>query len=83
MPDLPAETGTDAEPSTAESPQRPPPAAPPAPPATGQDRPPPAQPPRPPSEYRPDLRPMLILFALLVGVIVGWLVLSPMILPGR
>jgi len=41
-----------------------------------------SQPPRPPSSYRPDLRPMLILLALLVGVIIGWLILSPLILPG-
>ena len=37
--------------------------------------------PRPPRDYRPDLRPMLILVALLVLVIVGWIVLSPLILP--
>ncbi|MFN2484514.1 MAG: hypothetical protein ABR509_06215 [Candidatus Limnocylindria bacterium] len=35
----------------------------------------------PPRERRPDLRPMLILIALLVLVTVGWLVLSPLILP--
>jgi hypothetical protein len=37
--------------------------------------------PKRPSDYRPDLRPMLILLGLLVGVIVGWLVLGPLILP--
>ena len=31
--------------------------------------------------YRPDLRPMLALAALLVIVVVGWIVLSPLILP--
>jgi hypothetical protein len=36
---------------------------------------------RPPSDYRPDLRPMLILGGLLLGVIVGWIILSPIILP--
>ena len=44
--------------------------------------PPPARPPqRPPSDYRPDLRPMLILAGLLLAVIVGWIILSPIILP--
>lgn len=38
---------------------------------------------RPPSDYRPDLRPMIILGALLVLVVVAWIVLSPLILPGR
>ena len=38
-------------------------------------------PPRSPRDYRPDLRPMAIVLALLVLVIVGWLVLSPLILP--
>ena len=36
---------------------------------------------KPPSAYRPDLRPMLILAGVLVGVILGWIVLSPLILP--
>jgi hypothetical protein len=40
-----------------------------------------SQPPRPPRDYRPDLRPMLILGGLLVVIVVGWLVLSPLILP--
>ena len=41
----------------------------------------PRRPSRPPSSYRPDLRPMLILAGMLVLVIVGWVILSPMILP--
>jgi hypothetical protein len=41
----------------------------------------PRPPRRSPQDYRPDLRPMLILGALLVVVVVGWLVLSPLILP--
>ena len=42
-----------------------------------------SQPPRrPPGSYRPDLRPMLILGVVLVIVVVAWIVLSPMILPG-
>jgi hypothetical protein len=42
----------------------------------------PARPPRKrPSDYRPDLRPMLILGALLVLVVVAWVLLSPVILP--
>jgi hypothetical protein len=36
---------------------------------------------RPPSAYKPDLRPILILVGLLVAVIVGWILLSPVILP--
>jgi hypothetical protein len=36
---------------------------------------------RPPSDYRPDLRPMLILVGLLAAVVVAWLLLSPLILP--
>ena len=39
------------------------------------------QPPRRPQDYRPDLRPMIILIVLLALVVVGWLVLSPLILP--
>ncbi|MEO5985970.1 MAG: hypothetical protein ABIW50_01055 [Candidatus Limnocylindria bacterium] len=38
-------------------------------------------PPRGPGDYRPDLRPMLILAVLLVMVVVAWLLLSPLILP--
>ncbi len=41
----------------------------------------PRPPRRAPQDYRPDLRPMLILGALLVVVVVAWLVLSPLILP--
>jgi len=42
------------------------------------DAPPPGRSPR---DYRPDLRPMLILVGLLFAVIVAWLILSPLILP--
>jgi len=41
----------------------------------------PPPPPRSPRDYRPDLRPILILAALLVAVIVGWILLSPLVLP--
>jgi len=41
----------------------------------------PRPPRRPPSDYRPDLRPMLILAGLLVLVVVAWILLSPLILP--
>lgn len=37
--------------------------------------------PRRPQDYRPDLRPMIILFALLALVVVAWVLLSPLILP--
>jgi hypothetical protein len=41
--------------------------------------------PRPPGrsarDYRPDIRPLLIVAALLVLVVGGWIVLSPLILP--
>ncbi len=48
------------------------------------DQPTPPRPPRTsPSDYRPDLRPMLILAGLLVTVIVGWILLSDVILPPR
>jgi hypothetical protein len=43
------------------------------------DAPPPR---RSPGDYRPDLRPLLLLVALLVVVLLGWLFLSPLILPG-
>ena len=33
------------------------------------------------SPYRPDLRPMLLLVALLVVIVAGWIVLSPLVLP--
>jgi hypothetical protein len=36
---------------------------------------------RGPGDYRPDLRPMLILAGLLVLVVVGWILLTPLILP--
>jgi len=35
----------------------------------------------PPGDYRPDLRPLLILFGLLGAVILGWILLGPLILP--
>jgi hypothetical protein len=41
----------------------------------------PRPPRRSPQDYRPDLRPMLILGALLVVVVVAWIFLSPVILP--
>ena len=41
----------------------------------------PDEPPRPPREYPPDLRPMLILGLVLLAVLVGWLLLSPILLP--
>ena len=34
---------------------------------------------RPP--YRPDLRPMLLLVAVLVIIVAGWIVLGPLVLP--
>jgi hypothetical protein len=37
--------------------------------------------PRGPHDYRPDLRPMLILAAMLALVIAAWVFLSPLILP--
>ena len=43
------------------------------------DPPPPR---RSPGDYRPDLRPMLILAGLLVAVVVGWILVSPLLLPG-
>ncbi len=41
----------------------------------------PRPPRRSPGDYRPDLRPMIILGGLILAVIVAWLVLSPLILP--
>ncbi|HET7140847.1 MAG TPA: hypothetical protein VFJ03_00030 [Candidatus Limnocylindria bacterium] len=42
----------------------------------------PRRPPRKgPADYRPDLRPILVLAGVLLLVIVGWIVLSPLILP--
>jgi len=40
-----------------------------------------APPPRSPRDYRPDLRPILLLAGLLVLVVLGWLFLSPLVLP--
>jgi hypothetical protein len=37
--------------------------------------------PRRPQDYRPDLRPMIILAVLLALVVVAWVILSPLILP--
>jgi hypothetical protein len=31
--------------------------------------------------YRPDLRPMVVLIGMLVVILVGWIILSPVILP--
>jgi hypothetical protein len=42
---------------------------------------PPPRSPRSPRDYRPDLRPILLLAALLVVVVLGWLFLSPLVLP--
>ena len=36
---------------------------------------------RSPSDYRPDLRPMLAIVALLIVVVLGWVLLSTLILP--
>jgi hypothetical protein len=36
---------------------------------------------KPPTDYRPDLRPMLILAGMLVLVVIGWIFLSGLILP--
>jgi hypothetical protein len=41
----------------------------------------PPPPRRSPGDYRPDLRPMLILGVLLLAVIVGWILVSPLLLP--
>jgi hypothetical protein len=41
-----------------------------------------ARPPRrSPGDYRPDLRPMLILAGLLLAVLLGWILISPLLLP--
>jgi hypothetical protein len=34
-----------------------------------------------PGDYRPDLRPMVILGVALLTVVIAWIVLSPLILP--
>ncbi|HEX2766530.1 MAG TPA: hypothetical protein VHR55_07855 [Candidatus Limnocylindria bacterium] len=36
---------------------------------------------RSPQDYRPDLRPMLLLIALLAATVIAWIVISPLILP--
>ena len=33
------------------------------------------------SPYRPDLRPMLVLIGMLIVILGGWIILSPLILP--
>jgi hypothetical protein len=38
---------------------------------------------RSPRDYRPDLRPLIILAILIAAVVIGWVILSPMILPAR
>ncbi len=38
---------------------------------------------RSPGDYRPDLRPLIILESLLIVIVDGWLILSPLILPAR
>jgi hypothetical protein len=42
------------------------------------DAPPPR---RNPGDYRPDLRPMLILAGLLVLVLLGWILVAQLLLP--
>ena len=42
---------------------------------------PPEPGPRRPRDYRPDLRPILILIGLLVLIVLSWLFLGPVILP--
>jgi hypothetical protein len=49
------------------------------PPESEQPQPP--SPPRAPRDYRPDLRPMLIVLAVFIAIVVGWLLVSPLILP--
>jgi hypothetical protein len=41
----------------------------------------PPTPPKSPRDYRPDLRPLIILGLLLLAVVVAWVILSPLILP--
>jgi len=36
---------------------------------------------RSPRDYRPDLRPMLILAGLLILVVAAWILLGPILLP--
>lgn len=42
------------------------------------DTPPPR---RSPGDYRPDLRPILVLGAVLLVVLIGWILISPLVLP--
>ena len=42
------------------------------------DAPPPR---RSPGDYRPDLRPMLILAGLLVLILLGWILVAQLVLP--
>jgi hypothetical protein len=44
-------------------------------------REPPPPPRRSPGDYRPDLRPILILAGLLLVVLLGWILLSKIVLP--
>jgi hypothetical protein len=41
----------------------------------------PGRPRRGAGDYRPDLRPMLLLAALLALVVLGWIVVSQLVLP--
>ena len=41
----------------------------------------PGPPRRSPGDYRPDLRPMLVLFIVLLAIVAAWIFLSPLILP--
>ncbi|MEX1073000.1 MAG: hypothetical protein WED86_04810 [Chloroflexota bacterium] len=42
------------------------------------DTPPPR---RSPGDYRPDLRPILVLAGVLLVVLIGWILISPLVLP--
>ncbi|MGQ0608335.1 MAG: hypothetical protein ACT4OQ_07730 [Chloroflexota bacterium] len=41
----------------------------------------PRRPRRSPGDYRPDLRPMLILLVVLLAIVAAWIFISPVILP--
>jgi len=41
----------------------------------------PGPPRRNPGDYRPDLRPMLVLVIVLLAIVAAWIFLSPLILP--
>ncbi|MGH2381230.1 MAG: hypothetical protein ACRDG7_08420 [Candidatus Limnocylindria bacterium] len=41
----------------------------------------PGRPRRSPGDYRPDLRPTLILFLVLLAIVAAWIFISPVILP--